>query len=224
MFAQQLVNPFIQKKAPKTKKIKKITKPCAPPIRVPPSKHVPDELFQGLRPARIDNIPWLTVKQPWASALVHGDGTDYMGIQLPSCGGKDVENRSTPRKYKGFVLIKASGEKVPLATLIKQEFDTPDIKRYVLEMHAKAPTGVAVGLVYMNGSIPLEDTCTPWGTGPNCYQIISTMMFPIQTDEDVRLLTQKGFLSLGLPSDPACGKDMQKYYQTCTSPVLIRQS
>ena len=53
----------------------------------------------------------LSIKQPWAWLIVHG--------------GKDIENRTWPTRYRGVVLIH-SGKKFDGR---RDEWDWPDIKR-----------------------------------------------------------------------------------------------
>jgi hypothetical protein len=108
----------------------------------------------------------LTVRQPWAWAIIHG--------------GKTVENRvrNIAGDYRGPVLIHAaqqvdlaafSGQSVPLvaAATAFNEANTDVLKSGPWHAHR----GAIIGVVDLVDTHPLEkgQVCTPMGCEPGCY-------------------------------------------------------
>lgn len=87
----------------------------------------------------VETTPYvLTVKQPWAWAIIHA--------------GKDVENRSRPLRYRGQLLIQASKGYAP-------EGDTY-LRELGIEPPSDLPRGCIVGSVLVVGST--QTSTSPW--------------------------------------------------------------
>jgi hypothetical protein len=96
----------------------------------------------------------LTIRQPWAWAILQG--------------GKGVENRSWPTKYRGPLLIHAGVSRQSLS------IETPDDwqKRYGVRFRPEdLAFGTVLGVVDLVDCVPVElvDPANPWATGAWCW-------------------------------------------------------
>jgi hypothetical protein len=89
----------------------------------------------------------LSLKQPWAYAVL------YLG--------KDVENRTWRRGFRGRVILHASQTFDPAGECYLRErgFSIPD----------RLPMGAYVGEVTITDCLPLAECASPWAFGPWCY-------------------------------------------------------
>ena len=106
----------------------------------------------------------LTVRQPWADAIIHG--------------GKNIENRSQLWKYRGPVAIHAAGTwsvagghdaRVISAWCNRQFPHQPTLARPLPRPRPhkldprQFPTGVIIGLVDLTDAHHDDGCCRPWG-------------------------------------------------------------
>lgn len=92
------------------------------------------------------DIRALTVREPWASAIVDGD--------------KDTENRSQgfPKWYRGTLLIHAGQ-----ALSISGVRDPRIRERYDLDQIRAMHRGAVIGVVHVDDVHPANWCCHPWG-------------------------------------------------------------
>lgn len=95
----------------------------------------------------------LTVKQPWAQLIMHG--------------GKDIENREWPTRFRGHVAITASGKIDRAEVWSACEFMKQWIPRFsnrlFVDEALKYPTGCVLGTVKIVGCVTASDS--PWFQG-----------------------------------------------------------
>uniref|UniRef100_A0A6M3LYE8 Putative ASCH domain-containing protein n=2 Tax=viral metagenome TaxID=1070528 RepID=A0A6M3LYE8_9ZZZZ len=98
----------------------------------------------------------LTVRQPWASAIVSGS--------------KRVENRTWPCPFRQprWIAIHA-GRAEPPGDEIPDDLCWPGLDERSL------PLGAMVGLALVKGSLPIDADdrrlASPWASGPHCWLI-----------------------------------------------------
>jgi hypothetical protein len=91
----------------------------------------------------------LTVRQPWAWAIVHG--------------GKTVENRSGNVSYRGPLAIHAGKTYSHRGLADRRVQDAAD-RRYELAVaQRRLPTGAVVGVAVLVDVHPDAQCCRPWG-------------------------------------------------------------
>ena len=94
----------------------------------------------------------LTVRQPWAWAIIHGS--------------KRIENRSRPTKYRGPLLIHAGQTRA--------EFKDSDYSQLMpgLPPVDDLPFGAIIGVVDVIDCLPVEDVeAGPFVEGPWCWML-----------------------------------------------------
>lgn len=93
----------------------------------------------------VDDIPALSVRQPWASAIIFA--------------GKDIENRGRASTYRGPLLIHASAG---MTADERAEFDD-FVRERGLGSASSFPRGNIIGLVDMVDCI--SESSSPWFVG-----------------------------------------------------------
>jgi hypothetical protein len=96
----------------------------------------------------------LTVKQPWAWAIIHGD--------------KDVENRSRPTKHRGQLYIHAGLGWAAEGDEALAELGDPEIPLGYDYAGALAARGMVIGTVDVIGCHPAEECAD--GIGRHCSE------------------------------------------------------
>lgn len=104
----------------------------------------------------------LSIQQPWATLL--------------AAGIKDMENRTWTTKFRGKLLLHASGKTVPRHTLdeLPYEMFIPIVNAQIfgnIPEFADMPTGAIVGYADLTDCIT-EDTMTIWDGGPDCTKFV----------------------------------------------------
>jgi hypothetical protein len=126
----------------------------------------------------------LTVRNPWAWAIIHG--------------GKDVENRSQPTKHRGRLYIHA-GKAWDDTAIYKIGNILPDLPESINEDLA----GMVIGTVDVIGSHPATDcfkfgepACSPWAfREPDVHHWVLANARPLATPFPAR--GQLGIWRLG---------------------------
>lgn len=111
----------------------------------------------------------LTIKQPWASLLVHGI--------------KTVENRSWTTAYRGPIAIHAGASRERnaaqmIADCLGRELTKHERVRWLLD--ADLPHGQVLGVVDLLDVVPVEQTHqqeSPWVLGPWCWRVRARQQF-----------------------------------------------
>jgi hypothetical protein len=99
-----------------------------------------------------DEIVVLTIRQPWAWAILHA--------------GKAIENRSKRTHYRGPLWIHAASQMDTAAlAALRRVFDVPEL-----------PTGALVGVVSVVGCTAVCDS--PWFVGPYGWELASQRALP----------------------------------------------
>jgi hypothetical protein len=113
----------------------------------------------------------LTVRQPWAWAIVSG--------------AKDVENRSWKTEYRGPIIIHASATKAVVNRLIKSGGSALPAMTFTY--------GSLIGIVDLVDVVPLSEELetNPWAWGPYCWRISNPRRFtePIPGKGKLKLYT-----------------------------------
>ena len=125
------------------------------------------------RPKKIAGLPVLSVRQPYASALVEGHRRTL---------GKRCENRSRRTRYRGWMVVLASKRKY-------KPYQIPKV--FQPHLPTETPTGVIVGLIKVSGCRPVEADDSFWRTGPWCWETSHSVPFDFTFPMNGALWMQK---------------------------------
>src|SRR5947209_601032 len=102
-----------------------------------------------------EQVKALTIRQPWADAIIHGRG-------------KRVENRTRRTRYQGRILIHAGLAEDRSALHGGLRDDWPDVR------------GAVIGTAYLTGchEARVEGCCGPWSF-PSCWHWLLALVRPL---------------------------------------------
>src|SRR5262245_1579965 len=119
-------------------------------------------------------IPALTVRQPWAWAIV--------------AGHKDIENRSWATKYRGTLYIHAASQ-------LADETSLRQFEALCQRVGIPCPDYASLPLTAIIGSVRVVDCLdtheSPWAEGPKCWVLTNA--------ESIKPRIMRGSLGLWFP-------------------------
>jgi hypothetical protein len=127
----------------------------------------------------------LSVRQPWAWALIHG--------------GKDVENRNWQTKYRGPLAIHAGKAfDFTLAQMrqgLRGEYGET-IKKLLLDYRGNDVRGAIIGTVELYDCIPSWKCDSKWKAGPDPDYFCWLVREPIPLEQPILLKGQLGLFDV----------------------------
>lgn len=138
-----------------------------PPAPASPKTREAVLVSNDIPDAELPQAMILTVKQPWATALI--------------AHGKDVENRSWPTYYRGWVLVHAG-----------KSIDTVVPPRYNLPDPMTLPLGSVIGAIYLRDS--RRNVPSVWAE-PGCWHWRHDLAFALTLPAPIPWRGMQGLLA-----------------------------